>query len=43
VCAPHGTVVRVIEFVVDDGVIRELEVVFDPARVQAYEVTILPG
>jgi RNA polymerase sigma-70 factor (ECF subfamily) len=42
VFAPHGNVVRVIELVVDDGVIRELEVVMEPARVQAYDVEILP-
>jgi RNA polymerase sigma-70 factor (ECF subfamily) len=43
VFAPHGNVVRVIEFVVDDGMIRELEVIMEPARVSACEVTILPS
>ena len=43
VFAPHGNVVRVIEFVVDDGVIREFEIVFDPEQVKAYDVQILPA
>jgi RNA polymerase sigma factor (sigma-70 family) len=43
VFAPHGNVVRVIEFVVEDGVIREFEIVFDPAQVKSYDVQILPA
>ena len=41
VFAPHGNVVRVIDFVIDDGIIREVEVVFEPERVAKYEIEIL--
>jgi hypothetical protein len=38
VFAPHGNVVRVIQFVIDDGLIREVEVVFEADRVAKYEI-----
>jgi len=41
VFAPHGNIVRVILFVIDDGLIREVEVVFEPDRVAAFEIQLL--
>ena len=39
VFAPHGNIVRVIQFVIDDGLIREVEVVFEPDRVAAFDIS----
>jgi RNA polymerase sigma factor (sigma-70 family) len=41
VFAPHGNVVRVIQFVIDDGLIREVEVIFEPERVATFEIQLV--